>query len=144
MPECKKAVVDIVIKGKKITIYSNFRFDRRSFCFASQSMGVEASYGYGSYALKVKVARMFDPVKVAANLLLEILGVLGSREVETVESSTNIKVLIRANLLLQEAVVKSMNEASEEEKKGLKDYLEKLEDELDDLEEEIAGLDDEI
>ena len=144
MPECKKAIVDIVIKNRKITIHSNFRFDRKSFRFASQSMGVEASYGYGSYALKVRAARMFDPVKVAANLLLDILGVLGSKEVETVESSTNIKVLTRANLLLQEAVVESMKEASEEEKRGLESYLKKLEAELDDLEEEAASLDDEV
>ena len=85
---------------------------------------------------------MFDPVKVAANLLLEILGVLGSREVETVESSTNIKVLIEANLFLQESVIESMNKEEDDEiKAGLQIYLEKLENELNDLEEE---LDDEI
>ncbi|QCT39726.1 hypothetical protein FBF31_01355 [Candidatus Saccharibacteria bacterium oral taxon 955] len=142
MSDDKKAIVDIVIKGKKITIHSNFRFYEKSFCFASQSMGVEASSGYGSYALNVRAARMFDPVKVAANLLLEILGVLGSREVETVESSTNIKVLIEANLFLQESVIESMNKEEDDEiKAGLQIYLEKLENELNDLEEE---LDDEI
>ena len=138
MSDDKKAIVDIVIKGKKITIHSNFRFNRESFCFASQSMGVETSCGYGSYALNVRAARMFDPVKVAANLLLEILGVLGSREVETVESSTNIKVLIQANLLLQGSVIESMNkEEDDETKAGLQRYLEKLENELNDLEDEL-------
>ena len=81
---------------------------------------------------------MFDPVKVAANLLLEILGVLGSREVETVESSTNIKVLIQANLLLQGAVIESMNKEEDDETRvGLQRYLEKLENELNDLEDEL-------
>ena len=138
MSDDKKAIVDIVIKGKKITIHSNFRFNRGSFCFVSQSMGVETSCGYGSYALNVRAARMFDPVKVAANLLLEILGVLGSREVETVESSTNIKVLIQANLLLQGAVIESMNKEEDDETRvGLQRYLEKLENELNDLEDEL-------
>ena len=84
---------------------------------------------------------MFDPVKVAANLLLEILGVLGSREVETVESSTNIKVLIQANLLLQGAVIESMNKEEDDETRvGLQRYLEKLENELNDLEDELDGV----
>ena len=64
----------------------------------------------------------------------------------TKSSSTNIKVLIEANLMMQGAVIESMesmNEASEEEKKGLKGYLEKLEDELDELYNEMEGLDDE-
>jgi|GEM_PF-1619850 hypothetical protein len=146
MSEGKKIIVDIEISDQRIAIHSSFRFDSR-FYFVDKCPGVDSSQGYRSYSLTVNVGRIFDPVKVAANLLLEILGVLDVNEVETVKSSsTNIKVLIEANLMMQEAVIESMesmNEASEEEKKGLKGYLEKLEDELDELYNEMEGLDDE-
>ena len=147
MSDDKKIVVDIEISCRRIIIHSSLRFDSR-FYFVDGCPGVDSSQGYRSYSLTVNVGRIFDPVKVAANLLLKIVEVLDVNEVETIKSSsTNLKVLIEANLMMQEAVIESMesmNEVSEEEKKGLKDYLEKLEDELDDLEEEIAGLDDEI
>ena len=143
MSEGKKIIVDIEISDQRIAIHSSFRFDSR-FYFVDKCPGVDSSQGYRSYSLTVNVGRIFDPVKVAANLLLNIVEVLDANEVETVKSSsTNIKVLIEANLMMQEAVIESMNEASEEEKKGLKGYLEKLEDELDELYNEMEGLDDE-
>ena len=138
MSEGKKIIVDIEISDQRIAIHSSFRFDSR-FYFVDKCPGVDSSQGYRSYSLTVNVGRIFDPVKVAANLLLNIVEVLDANEVEmTKSSSTNLKVLIEANLMMQEAVIESLNEEKEEEvKAGLQRYLEKLENELNDLEEEL-------
>ena len=105
--------------------------------------GVDSSWGYQTYSLTIKVGQVFDIVSVAANLLLKFVEVLDINQIETLQSITNLEVLAEANSMLQRSVERSLNKEnlSEEEKKGLKGYLEKLEDELDELYNEMEELD---
>ena len=142
MSDDKKIVVDIEISRRRIIIHSSLRFDSR-FCFVDGCPGVDSSWGYQTYSLTIKVGQVFDIVSVAANLLLKFVEVLDINQIETLQSITNLEVLAEANSMLQRSVERSLNKEnlSEEEKKGLKGYLEKLEDELDELYNEMEELD---
>ena len=142
MSDGKKAIMSIEMVGRLATIHSSFRFDNRHRI--DQVLGVDLCLGRGAHSIIIQVGKVFDPIEVTAAVLLQLAKRYGINEFELLGSKTDLEVLVAANLLLQESVIRSIAEASEEEKKGLKDYLEKLEDELKDLEREAEELDDEV
>ena len=144
MSDDKKAIMSIEMVGRLVTIHSSFRFVFDNRHRIDQVLGVDLCLGRGTHSLIIQVGKVFDPVEVTAAVLLQLAKRYGINEFELLGSKTDLEVLIAANLLLQESVIRSTAEASEEEKKGLKDYLEKLEDELKDLEREAEELDDEV